>query len=82
MAYNILLAKSDPTAQAHNLCERQTTRRPHQMALAGLDGSAAAADALPTKYFLAVDGGGSSCTAVLLSSAGAISVGEAGPCNV
>ncbi|EFX03001.1 glucokinase regulator family [Grosmannia clavigera kw1407] len=51
------------------------------MVLGGLQGTASA-NALSTKYFLAVDGGGSSCTVVLLSSAGVVSVGEAGPCNV
>lgn len=32
-------------------------------------------------YFLCVDGGGSKCTAVLISSSGTTLVGEAGPCN-
>ncbi|OAA53599.1 glucokinase regulator family [Niveomyces insectorum RCEF 264] len=33
------------------------------------------------QYFLCVDGGGSSCTAALISSSGTFSIGEAGPCN-
>jgi N-acetylmuramic acid 6-phosphate etherase len=35
----------------------------------------------PLQYFLCVDGGGSKCTAVLISSTGTTLVGEAGPCN-
>lgn len=34
-----------------------------------------------TKYVLCVDGGGSKCTAVIMSSTGAVGAGEAGPCN-
>jgi N-acetylmuramic acid 6-phosphate etherase len=34
-----------------------------------------------TAYVLCVDGGGSKCGAVILSSDGAIGYGESGPCN-